>query len=62
MSRKSVRFGFVIFLSAFACLAQESRSEFSLQGTGLFTKAAYHRSRCLSRRVERNVEFDGEFE
>jgi hypothetical protein len=61
MSRKSVRFGFVIFLSAFACLAQESRSEFSLQGTRLFTKAAYRRSRCLSRCLERNVEFDGEF-
>lgn len=62
MSRKSVRFGFVISLSTFACLAHESRSEFSLRGTGLFAKAADHRSRCLSRCVERNVEFDGEFE
>jgi hypothetical protein len=62
MSRTSVRFGFGIFLSAFACLAQEGRSELSLQGTGLCTKTAYHQSRCLSRCVARNVEFDGECE
>lgn len=62
MSRRSVRFGFVIFPSTFACLAQESRSEFSLQGTGFFTKVADHRSRCLSRCLDRHVEFDGEVE
>jgi hypothetical protein len=48
MSRKSVGFGFVIFLITFACFAQESRSEFGLQGTGFFTKAAYHRSCCVA--------------
>lgn len=40
MSKTSIGFGVFILVSTFACFAQESRSEFSLQGTGVFTKAA----------------------
>jgi len=40
MSRRSIRCGVFVLLSTFACFAQESRSEFSLQGNGFFTKSA----------------------
>jgi len=40
MAQRSIGFGVVILLSAFACCAQESRSEFSLQGAGVFTQAS----------------------
>jgi opacity protein-like surface antigen len=39
MSRRSIGCGVFVLLSTVACFAQESRSEFSLQGTGFFTKA-----------------------
>jgi opacity protein-like surface antigen len=40
MSKTSIGFGVFILVSTFACFAQESRSEFSLQANGFFTKAA----------------------
>jgi opacity protein-like surface antigen len=39
MSRRSIGCGVFVLLSTFACFAQESRSEFSLQGNGFFTKS-----------------------
>jgi opacity protein-like surface antigen len=40
MSRRSIGWGVFVLLSTVACFAQESRSELSLQGNGLFTKSA----------------------